>query len=745
MTFGASIFRRASQGRLTTLAFHQLPQAPDPLRPEETTLADFERILAAMLRRFHVLSLDEGITRLRAGNLPPCSACITFDDGYAEWLPNVVPILERYGVPATFFVTVGQLDGNPLWNERILNAIHKAPQDTPPLAWAGLPELSFSGMANRQQTVRVLDAYLKYQEPDRRIALLAALESHTGTISKGLPTLSVKALKEIHARGFSIGAHTVHHPILSRCSEETALDEIVGAKKKLEELIQAEITAFAYPNGRFGRDFDRQHVAMVEQAGYRCAMTTDPGVATAKTCLMRLPRFTPWGPGNGRIDFQLLRNLRTTGPDTEVSTQTDRRVLMVAFHFPPQSGSSGVLRTLNFVKYLPASGWQTSVLTVQPSAYEEQRNDLVPSVPTATRIIRAGALDAARHLSIRGKYARVLALPDRWSSWWFDAVRTGLKEIRRTRPDIIWSTYPIATAHLIAATLAQISRRPWVADFRDPMVTDEFPTERLLRKVWIWLEGKVLASASACVFTTHGAAQAYAERYRSLGVRCCVIENGYDEEVFKKAVPNRHGVPDQTLLLLHSGLIYPQDRDPGTFFSAIRSLLDAGTLDPLRIRIRFRAPHHEDEVLLCAKRCGVEDLVEVAPPLPYQEAIAEMMGADLLLVFQGTKFNRQVPAKIYEYIRTDRPILCVADKDGNTSKELAEIENTYVSDIHSSEDIGQRLREFLHLGQSGMDQPRKSGIPRKTIDHSRRSKTATLAKLLDEVRDGRSNSAGRPR
>jgi peptidoglycan/xylan/chitin deacetylase (PgdA/CDA1 family)/glycosyltransferase involved in cell wall biosynthesis len=743
MTIGRSLFRWASQGRLTTLAFHQLPQAPHPLRPGETTLGDFEAILKATLRRFRILSLDDAVTRLRAGNLPPSSACITFDDGYAGWLRNVVPILERYGIPATFFVTVGQFNGTALWNERILNAVSTAPENTPPLAWATLPELLFNSLEERRRTARILENFLKYQDTDRRRSLIAALELHTGAVAHNLPTLSIEALKEIHARGFSIGAHTIHHPILSHCSEQSAFDEIAGAKRRLEELINDQVTAFAYPNGRTDKDFGPEHVAMVERAGYRYAVTTDPGVATQYTSLMRLPRFTPWGPGNLRTDVQLMRNLRQEGPHDSISKATHRRVLMVAFHFPPQSGSSGVLRTLNFVKHLPALGWHTSVLTAQPTAYEDQRNDLVPSITTQTRVIRARALDAARHLSVLGKYPRILALPDRWSWWWIDAVRKGLKEIRQTQPEVIWSTYPIATAHLIAATLAQISGRPWVADFRDPMVTDDYPNERLMRKVWVWLEGKVLAGASACVFTTAGAAQAYAARYQSQSGKCFVIENGYDEEVFEKAVPNRHGVSDETLLLLHSGLIYPKDRDPSTFFSAVRELLDDGTLNPERIRIRFRAPHHTEEVLLCAKLYDVERCVEIAPPVPYQDAIAEMLGADLLLVFQGTKFNRQVPAKIYEYIRTDRPILCIADKDGNTSRELTNIQKTYVSDIHSSEDIKLQLRNYLNINQLRDEEPSGFTVARKTIDHSRKSKAVTLSKLLNKVHKDCSASISR--
>ena len=173
-----------------------------------------------------------------------------------------------------------------------------------------------------------------------------------------------------------------------------------------------------------------------------------------------------------------------------------KKVLMIAFHFPPQAGSSGILRTLNFAKYLPANGWTPIVLSANPRAYEECRDDLLKSIPKETKVIRAFALDAARHLGIMRKYPSILALPDRWSTWWFGAVWAGLKEIRKEKPSVIWSTYPITSAHLIGATLAKISGLPWVADFRDPMINGDYPSEPLQRRSWQWLESLVLRTAS---------------------------------------------------------------------------------------------------------------------------------------------------------------------------------------------------------------------------------------------------------
>src|SRR5665811_816290 len=130
-----------------------------------------------------------------------------------------------------------------------------------------------------------------------------------------------------------------------------------------------------------------------------------------------------------------------------------KRVLMVAYHFPPLAGSSGIQRTLRFVQHLPSLGWQPLVLSADPRAYEKTGDDLLADVPAGTVVRRAFALDTARHLQLAGRYLGWMARPDRWISWKFAAIREGLKLIEEFKPDAIWSTYPIATAHVIASNL----------------------------------------------------------------------------------------------------------------------------------------------------------------------------------------------------------------------------------------------------------------------------------------------------
>ena len=729
--------RLLSRGKLTVLLFHKVPRVRSLHTPSEIGLAEFERVLATASKLFRIIPLEDAVLALRAGNLPERAACITFDDGYADWLQGVVPVLEQHKAHATFFITTGQFFNVPMWNERILHAVSNAPASKSALILphSGLPELATGQLAERTRAIAVLEQHLKYLPLQQREEQLQALESWAGTNCADVPTMPLADLRAIHNKGFGIGSHTVKHPILTRCTPEEALQEMADSREQLEYFIGGKVTAFAYPNGAPNKDFGPEHIELVKRAGYTCALTTHWGVATGDTSIFQIPRFTPWGPTQTRMELQMARNLRLH-PQALTEPEPDppqKKLLMVAFHFPPQTGSSGILRTLNFVKNLPQNGWAPTVLTASANVYEEQSNDLISAIPPRTRIVRAFALDAAKDLSIGNKYPQVFALPDRWASWWVHAVVLGLREIKHQRPQLIWSTYPFTTAHMIGGTLARLSGLPWVADFRDPMVNPAYPANKVQRAVWQRLEAYTLKTATACVFTTHRAASTYGERYPAAAHKCVVIENGYDEEAFTGVLPCRYDTPEDTLLLLHSGLIYPQDRNPSTFFEAIRSLIEQGQLDRRKLCIRFRAPHHDDEVREFAEQCGLADLVDIAPPIPYREAIAEMMGADMLLVFQGSYFNAQIPAKIYEYLRSARPILAIVDPQGNTAGQLDKFKAVNVADIASPDLIKAAL--LCALSQINTSSQIQALAQNSALvqPYSRSAQAITLAHLLNSV------------
>ena len=409
-----------------------------------------------------------------------------------------------------------------------------------------------------------------------------------------------------------------------------------------------------------------------------------------------------------------------------------KRVLMIAFHFPPLVGTSGIERTLRFARYLPEFGWEPEVLTVHPRAYDALGD--TQSVPPTLRVHRAQAFDAARHLAIAGRYPGFLARPDRWNSWRFAAVPLGLHVIRRFRPQVIWSTYPIATAHAIGATLARRTQRAWVADFRDPMAQDGYPPDPVTWQHFARIEAHALRRAERSVFVTRGAAQTYRARYPDAASRVRVIENGYDEESFAgldapRATPAR----DARIVVVHSGIVYPSERDPTALFAALRDLRDAGRLKPADLLVRFRAPVHDALLHDLAERYGVREFVDVAPRVPYREALAELVAADGLLVLQAANCNEQVPAKLYEYLRARRPILGLADPAGDTADVMRRAGIRHIAALEDASATARALADFVRDVRSGAVQLPDAAI---VLDASRRERTAQLARLFDETLDG---------
>ena len=409
-----------------------------------------------------------------------------------------------------------------------------------------------------------------------------------------------------------------------------------------------------------------------------------------------------------------------------------KRVLMVCFHFPPLAGSSGIQRSLRFAQHLPESGWQPLVLTAHPRAYERISADLEGEVPADTVVERAFALDTARHLSLGGRYVGAMARPDRWVSWKFDAVRRGLRMVRRCKPDVIWSTYPIATAHLIGAALHARSGIPWVADFRDPMAQPGYPADPLTWRQYDRIEAHALRHAAWSSFTTPGAAREYRHRYPASAGRVVVIENGYDEASFSALAADDAAAAGPLnpgrVTLLHSGIVYPQERDPTQLFEALRLLRDAGRLRPQDVVLRFRASVHDELLQRLAAERGVSAFVETCPPVDYKDALREMLRADALLVMQASNCNDQIPGKIYEYLRAGRPILCLSDPQGDTVSVLRAAGIDTCARLDSAPEIAEALHAFVSATRQGT-----APLPERAFvdGASRRGRTGALAGLLD--------------
>lgn len=410
-----------------------------------------------------------------------------------------------------------------------------------------------------------------------------------------------------------------------------------------------------------------------------------------------------------------------------------RRVLMVAFHFPPLAGSSGIQRTLRFVQHLPALGWEPIVLSADPRAYEAVGDDLMREIPPGIVVRRAFALDTARHLSLAGRYPARLACPDRWMTWRFAGVAAGLRLVRELQPDAIWSTYPVATAHVIGNALHRRTRLPWIADFRDPMAQDNYPAHPLLWRSFSAIEARATREARFCVFTTPGAARMYRERYPAQAARIEVIENGFDEESFAGLADDEGAqgpLNPGVVTLLHSGVVYPSERDPTQLFVALRNMVDNGAVDPAGLRLRFRAAGHDALLHALAAEYRLADCVEVLPQVSYRAALQEMVRADGLLVLQAANCNEQIPAKLYEYLRAGRPIVGLTDPRGDTAGALRQAGIDSIAPLDDPQAIALLLGPFVGRLRDGRA---PVPAPQHVARLSRRETARSLAGLLDRA------------
>jgi len=407
-----------------------------------------------------------------------------------------------------------------------------------------------------------------------------------------------------------------------------------------------------------------------------------------------------------------------------------RRVLMIAYHYPPVQGSSGVHRTLKFSRHLPAGGWEPIVLTVRASAYPARSTDLLREIPAGIVVRRTACLDAGRHLAIRGRYSMWTALPDRWVSWFFSGALAGLRLIRRHRPQALWSTYPIATAHLIGWFLARVSGLPWIADLRDPMCQDDYPTDPRQWRAFQWVERRAVSLSRATTFTAPSALRTYATRYPAAADRMRMIENGFDEEDFQGIAPPPSALRRARITLVHSGTLYPSERDPTRLFAALTRLRRAGRIAPESLCIVLRATGHDAYYRRMLDEAGLAGLVELAPSLDHRAALAEMVAADGLLLLQASNCDHQIPAKVYEYLRAGRPIVALTTRTGDTGATLLDHGIEPVAPLDDLEGIRSGMATALERIRAGTA---PVPDPLAVARCSRKAQTEQLARLLDHV------------
>lgn len=300
--------------RLSILIYHRVLAEQDPIFPHEPTAASFDAQLSRLKATFNVLPLAEAVTRLKTGTLPARAACITFDDGYADNVTQALPILQKHGLHATFFIATSYLNGGRMFNDTVIEAVRHCRKDEIDLGMLGLGRHKVGTPQDKHSAIDNILPRLKYLPVDQREANVAELARMVSDISPPDDLMmSTAQLRALHAAGMGIGGHTARHPILAGLDKAAARDEILAGKEFLEGTLGEKITLFAYPNGKPGTDYLPQQADIVRELGFDAAVSTQWGAASQTADLFQLPRFTPWHPNPGRYVPALLDNLRRHG------------------------------------------------------------------------------------------------------------------------------------------------------------------------------------------------------------------------------------------------------------------------------------------------------------------------------------------------------------------------------------------------------------------------------------------------
>lgn len=306
-----SVLARGSHGRrLLILTYHRVLERPDPMLGGEVDAASFDWQLRLLAESFNVLRLDEALERVAKGSLPPRAVALTFDDGYANNYSVALPLLQKYRVPAAFFIATAFLNGGRMWNDTLIESLRLAAGPRLDLARIGLSDLDVSSLPARLAScTRVID-HLKHRPLAER---QQAVDSVASAVGQPLPAdlmMTDAQICGLRDAGMHIGAHTSSHPVLAAVDAATAQREIAEGRDYLTGLLKEPVETFAYPNGRPVRDYSRQHVDLVKQLGFKFALSTAWGYTDAKSDLWQVPRIAPWDQVPWRFGLRLLRAYR---------------------------------------------------------------------------------------------------------------------------------------------------------------------------------------------------------------------------------------------------------------------------------------------------------------------------------------------------------------------------------------------------------------------------------------------------
>ncbi len=435
-----------------------------------------------------------------------------------------------------------------------------------------------------------------------------------------------------------------------------------------------------------------------------------------------------------------------------------KRVLIISYYWPP-TGGSGVQRWVKFAKYLPEEGWQPVIYTPENPEQLAKDTSLEAEVPEETEVIKTHIIEPyelykkvlrksghskeavevnpvnAQHKSLLQKAAMWvrgnLFRPDPRCLWIRPSVRFLKKYLAEHPVDLIVSTGPPQSMHLIGLRLARETGLPWIADFRDPWTRIFYfkhlqmtkATERWHEK----MEKKVLDEASAVVAVSPLVQQEF-QAMTDTPVE--LITNGFDECDFEGSeCTEAYGGPEKNFTITHTGL-FAADGNPTVLWDVLseKCAKDEQFRKLLKIKLIGK---NDEQIIKALEDRGLKDMLEDMGYQPHSAAVQEQRTASVLILplRKEPEYKAVLPGKLFEYLASFRPVLGIGQTDGAMAMILNETKTGKVIDWEDKEGISEYIEKCWKMHLEGRLTTEGADISHFT----RRSITRRMVQLFERL------------
>ena len=434
-----------------------------------------------------------------------------------------------------------------------------------------------------------------------------------------------------------------------------------------------------------------------------------------------------------------------------------KKVLFITYYWPP-AGGAPINRILKFYQYLPEFGWEPVILTTEGGDFPFEDDSLLKEVRPETKIYRSkglslhkifskvspkskknfvpyGFTDASKSsfMDKLSRWVKYNFIPDTRFPWYFSTVDKAIKIIKEEKIDLIFSSSPPQTNHIIARKAARKTGLPWVADFRDPWTDVFWLLNNSIRWKWIHnidkrIERKTIAKMDA-VITVGPSLVEILQRKTSKKIN--MITNGYDDKYFA----NFHYKPNQKFTITYAGSL-SKEQDPVCFFDALELLKDnKDFFENSELLFLGNFPVYLKDLI---EKSSYKEKTIFLPYTFYTDSLESIANSELLLLIVPKTLDNKciITSKLFDYMGAQRPVLAFGPTDGDAAVILKDAGAGAIYDYTDSRNAAEFILKNFNVWKS-----EEIGVqmqPEKIEQYTRRNLTQKLSEIFDAILEGKS-------